>query len=80
MIASNEEFLMTVNFDLSSSNSKEPSSTIKINPIVPNTGSIGVKFGIVMLKKTAACFTLHPKMSSRITDGIFVLDELISKR
>ena len=64
--------------DLVSSNSNEPSSTIKIKPIVPKIGKTEVKFGISILKKVDACFTPQPKKSNKMTDGIFVRDELMS--
>lgn len=37
------DFLTSQNLDLLSSSSKEPSRTIKISPIVPKMGRIGVK-------------------------------------
>ena len=79
-IAIKEDFLIIFNLDLFNSNSKEPSNTININPIVPKIGNIGIKLGIGMLKKIAPCFTHQPKISNKMTVGIFVLDELTSKR
>ena len=67
------------NLLLFNSNSKEPSNTIRIKPIVPNIGSIGVKSGKVILTKSRSCLTEKPKISSNITEGIFVFDELKSK-
>ncbi len=64
--------------DLLSSSSKEPSSTIKISPIVPNSGNIAEKSESWMFKKSVVCLTTHPKINNKITDGIFVLDEVRS--
>jgi hypothetical protein len=62
------------------SNSNEPSSTIRIKPMVPITGRTGVRSGIEILKKVVPCFTNHPKVSNNIMDGILVFDEVISKK
>jgi len=43
-------------------------------------GSIGVKFGMDISNKIAVCFTPQPNNINKITDGIFVFDELMSKR
>lgn len=40
------DLLMSPTFDGCNFNSREPSSTIKINPIVPNMGNTGCRFGI----------------------------------
>lgn len=71
---------MIGNFFLFNSNSKEPSSTISINPIVPRTGNTVAKLGISIFKKTKSCFMPQPKSKRRITDGILVLEEVKSKK
>ena len=76
--ANREDFRTNGNFERVSSNSKEPSKTIKINPIVPKMGKTEVELGISIAKKAETCFTPHPKNSSRITEGIFVRAELMS--
>ena len=72
-------FIIIEIFDLLSSSSKEPSNTIRIKPIVPNIGSSGFKSGICNWKKSVVCLTNQPKSKSRITEGIFVRGELMSK-
>ena len=67
------------NLLLFNSNSKEPSSTINIKPMVPNMGKIGVRSGIDIWTKLNNCFTEKPRIKSNITDGILVFDELKSK-
>ena len=79
MKATSEDFLTKDNLDRVSSNSSEPSSTIKIKPIVPKIGNNEVKFGISISKNVETCFAPQPKDKSKMTDGIFVLAELISK-
>jgi hypothetical protein len=44
--ASKSDLPITGNFCLFNSNSREPSSTISISPIVPKMGKIDVRFGI----------------------------------
>ena len=77
--ASNEDFPTKGNLDLFNSNSSEPSKTINISPIVPKIGRIGVRSGIESSSRAELCLTAHPKTSSKITVGIFVLGELKSK-
>jgi hypothetical protein len=57
------------NFDLLSSNSSEPSNTIKINPIVPKIGNVEVKSGISISNNNVVSLTNHPKTSNSMTDG-----------
>ena len=66
-------------FDLLTSNSKDPSKTINTKPTVPKIGKVLSKFGISKSKKLANSLATKPSISSKITDGIFVLDALISK-
>ena len=73
------DFFTKGSLDRVSSNSNEPSKTIKINPIVPKIGSTEVKFGISIPKKKEICLTPQPKDNSKITEGILVLEELMSK-
>lgn len=67
-------------FDLFSSISKDPSRTIRIKPIVPITGKIGVRSGIEILKKRVPNFTTQPKLNNKIMDGILVFEEVMSKK
>lgn len=67
-------------FDLLSSSSNEPSKTIKISPIVPMIGSNGVRSGMLKLKIVDACLTSHPESNNKITDGILVRGEVMSKK
>jgi hypothetical protein len=60
------------------SNSNEPSKTMRIKPIVPKIGSIGFKFGTAMFRFSVRSFAPNPKSSSNITDGIFVLEAVMS--
>ena len=53
MNAINEDFFTKGNFERVSSNSKDPSKTIKISPIVPKIGRTEVKLGISIPKKVA---------------------------
>jgi hypothetical protein len=69
---------MKPSFDLFNSSSKEPSKTINISPTVPNIGRIEDKSGTLSSKKIAPCLTNQPTVSKRMTEGILVLDELIS--
>jgi hypothetical protein len=70
--------VITGYFDLLISNSSEPSRTIRISPRVPSIGSIEERLGMGIEKKVVACFTSQPNSRSKITDGILVLEELIS--
>jgi len=76
--ATRDDFLTNGSFERVSSSSNEPSKTIKISPIVPKIGRTDVKFGISIAKKAENCFTPHPKKSNKITEGILVLEELMS--
>jgi hypothetical protein len=76
--ARRDDFLTIGSLERVNSSSKEPSNTIKINPIVPKMGKIDVRLGIEISKKEEACLTPHPKNSKRITDGILVFAEVIS--
>lgn len=67
-------------FDLSNSNSREPSNTIRINPTVPSMGSNTERSGTTTLKKTVSCLMTQPKSSNKMTEGILVLAELKSNR
>jgi len=73
-------FFTIGNFDLSNSNSKEPSNTIKISPMVPSIGSNEERSGTTTLKKTVSCLMTQPKRSNKITEGILVLAELRSNK
>lgn len=66
-------------FDLFISNSSEPSKTIRIKPMVPKIGKIGCKLGTEISRFSDKTFVPNPKSSSKITDGIFVLEAVISK-
>ena len=74
-----EDLRIKGSFDLFISNSKEPSKTIRIKPIVPKIGSIGFKFGIEIFRLSVTSFAPNPKSKSNITDGIFVLEAVMSK-
>ena len=74
-----DDFPMYLSFDLLNSNSNEPSRTIRINPMAPRNGKIGDKSGTTMEKMPDACLTTQPRKSKRITDGTFVLEDVISK-
>lgn len=67
-------------FFLFNSNSNEPSRTISINPMVPRTGNIVVRFGISIFKKTESCFIAQPRNKRSMTAGILVLEEVKSKK
>lgn len=73
-------FFTNGSFDLFSSSSREPSSTIKINPTVPSKGNNDERSGTDTEKKTVNCLSIQPNSNKRITVGILVLAELISKR
>lgn len=64
----------------SSLSSREPSSTIRTNPMVAIIGSTGLKSGNCISKNTAACFIPKPVISKRSTDGIFVLPDVSANR
>lgn len=53
MNAINDDFFTKGNFDRVSSNSKDPSKTIKISPMVPKMGNTEVRLGISIPKKVA---------------------------
>src|SRR5690554_134845 len=73
------DFSIKGNFDLLSSNSKEPSNTMTINPIVPRIGNNPLRLGTLILKISVICCKPHPKISNKITEGILVLDVVKSK-
>lgn len=73
------DLLIKLKFSFLISNSKEPSSTININPMVPIIGRTDSKFGTLILKTWVILFTVHPNNNNNITEGIFVLDEVMSK-
>ena len=75
-----KDFLISLNFDRFNSSSSAPSNTISINPKVPNMGSNPEISGILKEKKSAICLTVHPKSNKSITEGIFVRDDVRSKR
>lgn len=77
--AKKEDLWITVSLDLLISNSNEPSNTIKIKPIVPKIGKIGFRFGIFNWKKVLACLVKKPNANNKITEGIFVFDDVRSK-
>ena len=72
------DFLMSPIFEGCNFNSRDPSSTIKIKPIVPNIGSTGCKFGIGVCIILSICPTPNPRIRSIITDGILVFFALRS--
>ena len=74
-----DDFLTKGNLDFVSSNSKDPSKTIRISPMVPKIGKTEVKLGMSILKKVATCLTPQPKNNNKITEGILVRAELTSK-
>lgn len=61
------------------SSSSAPSRTMSIKPTVPITGSKGFRFGGIIFVKLLKYWTATPKASNRITDGILVLDDDMSK-
>jgi len=65
-------------FDLFSSKSSDPSKTITIKPIVPNMGNKASSFGISICVSSVICLTPQPKISNKITEGIFVLEAVSS--
>ena len=75
----NMDLLMSPIFDGCNFNSKDPSSTIKIKPIVPKIGSTGCKFGIGVCINLSICPTPNPRIRSIITEGILVFFALRSK-
>ena len=72
--APNKDFLTSAIFDLLKSNSKEPSSTMRIRPIVANMGRSLEKSGISKSKNRVNCLMPHPNSNSRITEGMLVLE------
>ena len=74
----NMDFLMSPVFDGCNFNSKDPSSTIKIKPIVPKIGSTGCKFGIGVCITSSIWPTPNPRIRSIITEGILVFFALKS--
>ena len=74
----NMDFLMSPVFDGCNFNSKDPSSTIKIKPIVPNIASTGCTFGSVVGIILSIGPTPNPRIRSIITDGILVFFALRS--
>lgn len=77
-VAPNNERVMGQNLLLSSSSSREPSSTISINPAVPSSGKENSISGIGILKSPAATFSVQPRARSSITEGILVFGEVTS--
>ena len=78
--ATANDFFTSESFDLFSSSSREPSSTINISPMVPSIGNACVRFGICISKLSEACFTIHPSNNNKMTEGIFVNDDVISNK
>ena len=74
-----EDFFMTTDFEALSSNSREPSRTININPIVPIIGNMGSKLGMAILKVMLIWLAINPNNNNKITLGILVLDDVKSK-
>jgi len=74
------DFLISLNLDLFSSNSRAPSNTISINPNVPKIGSKPERSGILKEIRSAICLADHPKINSRITEGIFVRADVRSNK
>ena len=77
--ATNEDLKIKGSFNLLISNSNEPSKTMRISPIVPKIGKIGFKFGTEIFRLSVMSFAPNPKSKSNITDGIFVLEAVMSK-
>ena len=68
------------NLEVSKSSSSAPSKTINTSPIVPKNGNTVVRSGMSKSKKTAAWFADQPIANNKITGGIFVLAEVMSKK
>lgn len=80
MNASKNALLIILVFALLNSSSSDPSRTMRISPTVPSTGSRELRSGILTFIMMVTCFTHQPSKSSRITEGILEMDELISNR
>jgi hypothetical protein len=78
--APRNDLITTQNFERFKVNSREPSNTITISPIVPKTGSTADKDGISIPRKIVTCFNPQPSRINKITDGIFVFDAVRSNR
>lgn len=77
--ATMKDFFTNENFEGFNSSSREPSNTIRINPIVPKIGKIGLRLGILIPTVVEICLTSHPSNSNKITEGTLVFEEVISK-
>jgi hypothetical protein len=73
------DFLMMEAFDLFNSSSSEPSSTMRISPTVPKTGSKRLRSGTMILNAAVSCLTPHPRINNNITGGILVFEAVRSK-
>jgi hypothetical protein len=73
------EFVISFFFEESIVKSRLPSSTIKINPIVPIIGNNPDKSGTVILKFVVREFINIPVIMSRMTPGILVYFAVNSK-
>jgi hypothetical protein len=78
--AQKKDFLINPNLVLLSSSSNEPSSTIKISPIVPKTGRTDEKLGSRISNHTVSCLTTQPKSNKRITEGTLVFEDVRSNK
>lgn len=78
--APKNDFRINPNLDLFSSNSRDPSKTIRTSPKVPSIGKTSEKSGRWKLKREVTCLTAHPKSNSKITDGTLVRDDVISNK
>ena len=76
--AENEVLKIKGSFNLMISNCNEPSKTMRISPIVPKIGKIGFKFGTEIFRLSVISFAQKPKSKSNITDGILVLEAVMS--
>ncbi len=70
------DFFMIEALDLFNSSSSEPSSTIRIKPMVPKTGNSQESPGIFISSTTVSCLTPQPRINKNMTDGILVLEEV----
>ena len=73
------DFRIRGSFDLLSSSSRDPSSTIRIKPIVPKMGSSSDKLGMCKFKVSQIRRTAQPISSRSIAVGILVRFELKSR-
>lgn len=78
--APKNDFFINPSFDLFSSRSRDPSSTISIRPMVPSTGRTGEKSGSCICNQSVNCLADQPSNNKSITLGILVLLDVRSNR